>query len=70
MPTDTREPRIRATVPCPLCGAPLGAPCRASRYPHDPRHGPEDRRPVLHRAHQERRAAWLAWKRAHPPFAG
>jgi hypothetical protein len=64
MPTDTREARTRAAVPCPLCGAGIGQPCRAGAATHDTRRGGEDRRAILHRAHQERREAWYAHKRA------
>jgi hypothetical protein len=63
MASATREPRIRAAVPCPICGAAIGQPCRAGRYPHDPRNGPVDKRPALMRAHDERRQAWQARKR-------
>ena len=65
MSQDTREPRIRAAVPCPLCGAPIGQPCRKGIHPHDARRGARDLRPVMLRAHQERRDAWLQWKREH-----
>jgi hypothetical protein len=68
--TDTREPRIRAAVPCPVCGAAIGEACRQGRYPHDARNGAEDRRPLLHRAHQERRAAWLDAKHAAEQATG
>jgi hypothetical protein len=45
-----REAAIRAALPCPTCGAPIGAPCREGTQPHDARRG--------------RRAAWVgstAW---------
>lgn len=64
MPTDTRERRIRAAVPCPTCGAQLGQPCRAGTAPHDPSRGAVDMRPTLGRVHTDRRLAWLAAKHA------
>lgn len=70
MASDTREPRIRAAVPCPACGAPIGSPCVAGISPHDPRRGIEDRRPPLKRCHVERREAWQQRRRereAEPP---
>jgi hypothetical protein len=64
VPTDTREPRIRAAVACPLCDAGINQPCRSGLHLHDLRRGPEDLRPVLHRSHSERRLAWQEYKRA------
>jgi hypothetical protein len=63
MPSDTREQRIRASVPCPICGVGKHQPCRQGRYPHDARNGPVDKRPLLRRAHDERRQEWQAYKR-------
>jgi len=58
MPSATREERIRAAVPYPLCGAPIGRPCRAGTAPHDARREATDLRPILDRVHNDRRAAW------------
>ncbi len=58
MSNSTREPRIRAAVACPLCGAGRGEPCRAGTMPHDARRGATDLREPLQRSHNERRAAW------------
>lgn len=63
MASPHREEHIRAAVPCPICGVGLNEPCRQGRYPHDPRNGPVDKRPLLRRAHDERRELWQAWKR-------
>lgn len=67
MSTDTREPRIRAAVPCPLCGAGINQPCHQVNSPHNTLRGPEDRRPgavrPLGRSHTDRRLAWQEYKR-------
>jgi endogenous inhibitor of DNA gyrase (YacG/DUF329 family) len=35
MASATREERIRAAVPCPICGAGIEQPSRAGTAPHD-----------------------------------
>ena len=62
MPTDTRDRRVVAAVPCPRCGAGVGEPCR-NPIPHQQVRGPADHRPQPARTHAERRQDWLAWKR-------
>lgn len=47
---DRRDRKVIATVACPVCGAPIGAPCR--------QHGTHTDRPLASRTHSERRKAW------------
>jgi hypothetical protein len=61
MASSTREARVIAAVPCPLCGVPAGTPCR-NPVPHQVARGPEDRRAQPVRAHAERRELWREWK--------
>lgn len=57
----SRDIRVIAAVPCPLCKAPAGERCR-NPYAHQWQRGPEDRRRQPIRPHNERRAAWIEWK--------
>lgn len=62
MPTDTRDTRAIAAVACPRCNAWAGSPCFHQGAPAPVRLG----RPFCH---NERRAAWLEWKRLNAPHA-
>lgn len=57
MASNTREKRIIEAVPCPRCGAKIGELCRIDPRSRQASPG----RPILH---QERRNAWMDWKRA------
>lgn len=62
MASRTRDARIIAAVPCPVCGAGVGVRCR-NPVPHDVNRGPVDRRKQPRSLHKERRAEWVASKR-------
>lgn len=64
MASRTRDQRIVAAVPCPLCGAVAGQPCR-NPVPHQQQRGPKDRRRQPMRPHTARRVAWVGWKKQH-----
>jgi hypothetical protein len=59
--SNSRDVRIVASVPCPVCKAQVGERCR-NPYAHQQGRGPEDRRPQPAGPHTERRMAWIEWK--------